>query len=133
MRLGSRFRLLRARFKNHEKIGTSEQMTDKNSAVYGTSPLGKGSPDARFDTQKPAQITQLTESSREDIREAGELAKFAGGPDAKHTKVTGKEESESALEPDLPTDGRDEVGEAMIRDLPKRELSDAPPEPADRH
>ena len=31
------------------------------------------------------------------------------------------------LEPDLPSDGRDEVGEAMIRDLPERsELSGTP-------
>lgn len=30
-------------------------------------------------------------------------------------------------EPDLPSDGRDEKGEAMIRDLPQRsELSDTP-------
>ena len=30
-------------------------------------------------------------------------------------------------EPDLPSDGRDEKGEAMIRDLPQRsELSDPP-------
>lgn len=49
------------------------------------------------------------------------------------TKAPGNEEPEPALEPDLPSDGRDQDGEAMIRDLPdRRELSDAPPEPADR-
>jgi hypothetical protein len=47
------------------------------------------------------------------------------------TKTPGNEGS--ALEPDLPADGRDEDGETMIRDLPDRlELPDAPPEPADR-
>ena len=34
------------------------------------------------------------------------------------------------LEPDLPSDGRDEKGEAMIRDLPQRpELSEPPRQP----
>ena len=34
------------------------------------------------------------------------------------------------LEPDLPSDGRDAVGEAMIRDLPQRpELSEPPSQP----
>lgn len=42
----------------------------------------------------------------------------------------GGEEPEIALEPDLPSDGRDFVGEAMIRDLPQRpELSEAPSQP----
>jgi hypothetical protein len=40
------------------------------------------------------------------------------------------EEPEMALEPDLPSDGRDAVGEAMIRDLPQRpELSEPPSQP----
>ena len=48
-------------------------------------------------------------------------------------EAPGNDESELALESDLPTDGRDEVGEAMIRKLPQRNgLSEAPPEPADR-
>lgn len=39
----------------------------------------------------------------------------------------GSEEPDMALEPDLPSDGRDSVGEAMIRDLPRRpELSEPP-------
>ena len=42
----------------------------------------------------------------------------------------GGEEPEMALEPDLPSDGRDAVGEAMIRDLPQRpELSEPPSQP----
>ena len=32
----------------------------------------------------------------------------------------GGEEPELALEPDVPSDGRDVLGEAMIRDLPRR-------------
>lgn len=40
------------------------------------------------------------------------------------------EEPEMATEPDLPSDGRDLVGEAMIRDLPqRRELSEPPSQP----
>jgi len=43
---------------------------------------------------------------------------------------SGNEEPELALEPDLPSDGRDEKGEAMIRDLPQRpELSEPPSQP----
>jgi hypothetical protein len=34
-------------------------------------------------------------------------------------KRPGNEEPEPTLEADLPSDGRDEKGEAMIRDLPK--------------
>lgn len=42
----------------------------------------------------------------------------------------GGEEPAMALEPDLPSDGRDAVGEAMIRDLPQRpELSEPPSQP----
>ena len=42
----------------------------------------------------------------------------------------GNEEPAMLLEPDLPSDGRDEVGEAMIRDLPQRpELSEPPSQP----
>ena len=42
----------------------------------------------------------------------------------------GGEEPALALEPDLPSDGCDAVGEAMIRDLPQRpELSEPPSQP----
>ena len=46
-------------------------------------------------------------------------------------KPLANEEPPLALEPDLPSDGRDEEGEAMIRDLPQRpELSEPrPPDP----
>ena len=43
---------------------------------------------------------------------------------------TGGEEPEMALEPDLPSDGRDAVGEAMLRDLPQSpQLSEPPSQP----
>jgi hypothetical protein len=42
-------------------------------------------------------------------------------------KKPAKEEPAMVLEADLPSDGRDEVGEAMIRNLPQRpELSEPP-------
>jgi len=45
-------------------------------------------------------------------------------------QTSGSEEPDMALEPDLPSDGRDVVGEAMIRDLPQRpELSEPPSQP----
>lgn len=40
------------------------------------------------------------------------------GPGDKR-KRPGNDEPEPTLEDDLPSDGRDEKGEAMIRDLPK--------------
>lgn len=44
--------------------------------------------------------------------------------------AAGNEEPQLLLEPDLPSDGRDEIGEAMIRDLPQRpELSEPPSQP----
>ncbi len=43
----------------------------------------------------------------------------------------GNEEPELLLEPDLPSDGRDAEGEAMIRDMPQRpELSEPPSQPS---
>ena len=39
----------------------------------------------------------------------------------------GDEEPNMAVEPDLPSDGRDVVGEAMIRDLTRRPPSSEPP------
>ena len=49
-------------------------------------------------------------------------------------KSVGNEEPIFALEPDLPSDGRDEKGEAMIRALPQQTASpETPdrPDPAD--
>ena len=50
-------------------------------------------------------------------------------PSTTHQQPAG-EEPEMALEPDLPSDGRDVVGEAMIRALPPRsELAELPSQP----
>lgn len=58
---------------------------------------------------------------------AGQDKPCAAGTPA---KPLGHEEPDLALEPDLPSDGRDEVGEAMIRNLPQRpELSEPPSQP----
>ena len=54
----------------------------------------------------------------------------SGGESPADLHKPGGEEPELALEPDLPSDGRDPVGEAMIRDLPQLpELSEAPSQP----
>ena len=74
-------------------------------------PSGSASPDEPAHTlpAEPSHATQVSDSS-------------------------GREEPAFALEPDLPTDGRDEVGEAMIRDLPQRpELSEPPSQPDTSH
>lgn len=76
----------------------------------------------------------MTRSSSDPIQEA---APGKGWPDAsdKPAAVPGSrdinlEEPEMALELDLPSDGRDLMGEAMIRDLPQRpELSEPPSQP----
>lgn len=51
-------------------------------------------------------------------------------PGLDSTHKTANEEPPLLLEPDLPSDGRDEDGEAMIRNLPQRpELSEPPSQP----
>jgi hypothetical protein len=47
-------------------------------------------------------------------------------------KRPGNEEPEPTSEADLPSDGRDEKGEAMIRDLPKQAGSPQAPKPPGR-
>ena len=45
-------------------------------------------------------------------------------------KAAANEEPALLLEPDVPSDGPDEIGEAMIRDLPQRtKLSEPPSQP----
>ena len=52
------------------------------------------------------------------------------GADVPDKTKTANEEPQMALEPDLPSDGRDEEGDAMIRNLPQRpELSEPPSQP----
>ena len=71
-------------------------------------PLGKGSPDEPAHTlpAEPAQITKVTSPKAADAQSSGPR------------KRPGNEEPEPTLEDDLPSDGRDEKGEAMIRNLP---------------
>lgn len=66
---------------------------------------------------------------REPVKKqpAQDDALTAGPP----SKSPGNEEPAFALEPDLPSDGRDEEGEAMIRALPERtELAEPPGQPS---
>ena len=45
-------------------------------------------------------------------------------------KTAAHEEPALLLEPDVPSDGPDEIGEAMIRDLPQRtKLAEPPSQP----
>ena len=91
----------------------------------GGAPLGTGSADEPAHTlpAEPAQITKIG-TSPSSPEKKGTASSGAG------RKRPGNDEPELALEPDLPSDGRDEKGEAMIRDLPRRpELSDPPSRP----
>jgi hypothetical protein len=86
-------------------------------------PLGNGSPDEPAHTlpAEPSHVTQVGKSTNGD----------AGETDNASLENSATEEPQLALEPDLPTDGRDEVGEAMIRELPQRpELSETPSQPS---
>ncbi|MDB5932406.1 MAG: hypothetical protein JWR60_4113 [Polaromonas sp.] len=85
-------------------------------------PLGDASPDEQVHTL-PAEPSHVTPPKESSAQGSDAVARPA-------IKKPGNEEPELALEPDLPTDGRDEIGEQMIRDLPARpELSDAPTPP----
>ena len=79
--------------------------TGRSDASDGGVPLGAGSPDEPAHTL-PAEPTQITRAP-------------AGKADATH-KRAGNEEPEPTIEDDLPSDGRDEKGESMIRDLPRK-------------
>lgn len=85
--------------------------------------IGKGAPGEPPSTQ-PAEPSHITPAPRQPAGQED------SSPPSPSQKRAGHEEPELALEPDLPTDGRDEVGEAMIRDLPQRpELSEPPSQP----
>lgn len=77
-----------------------------------------------------------------DMNESGNLSLNDGHTlsDAPHANVKDElsatrhqpaaDEPEIALESDIPSDGRDVLGEAMIRDLPqRRELTEPPSQP----
>ena len=80
----------------------------------GGVPLGAGSPDEPAHTL-PAEPAQITKAAK---AQSGKAA--AAQPRSGTRKRPGNEEPELTLEDDLPSDGRDKKGEAMIRDLPRR-------------
>jgi len=82
-----------------------------HSPEGGGVPLGAGSPDEPAHTL-PAEPTQITKAP------AGKAEASQPRPGAH--KRSGNEEPEPTLENDLPSDGRDAKGEAMIRDLPRK-------------
>lgn len=89
-------------------------MTQATAVTDQNAPVGKHLP------AEPADIVA-------DKNQSGQPAT----PEASATlRVAGNEEPELLLEPDLPSDGRDEIGEAMIRELPQRpELSEPSSQP----
>lgn len=80
----------------------------------GGVPLGAGSPDEPAHTL-PAEPTQITKAQSAKSGKAE-----AAQPRSPARKRPGNEEPELTLEDDLPSDGRDKKGEAMIRDLPRK-------------
>lgn len=79
--------------------------TGRSHSPDGGVPLGAGSPDEPAHTlpAEPANITRAP-AAKDDATQ----------------KRPGNEEPEPTIEDDLPSDGRDEKGEAMIRDLPRK-------------
>ena len=55
----------------------------------------------------------------------------APGQDISMAKTAAHEEPALLLEPDVPSDGPDEIGEAMIRNLPQRTKLAEPPSQSD--
>ena len=91
--------------------------TTRSHSPDGGVPLGAGSPDEPAHTL-PAEPVQITKA-RAPAGQAGEANKAeAAQPRSGTRKRPGNEEPEPTLEEDLPSDGRDKKGEAMIRDLP---------------
>lgn len=86
--------------------------TRRGQSPDGGVPLGAGSPDEPAHTL-PAEPTQITKV------QPGKTGKAeAAQPPSGARKRPGNEEPEPTLEDDLPSDGRDKKGEAMIKDLP---------------
>lgn len=86
-------------------------------------PIGNASPDESAHTPlaEPSHVTQLNKSPHQNSSDSSHQAATTPGTD----------EPQFALEPDFPSDGRDEIGEAMIRELPQRpELSEPPSQPS---
>jgi hypothetical protein len=76
----------------------------------GGVPLGAGSPDEPAHTL-PAEPVQITKAP---------AARAEASQRRSASKRPGNEEPELTLEEDLPSDGKDEKGEAMIRSLPRQ-------------
>ena len=82
---------------------------------------------ASLPAQTPGHQSAAENDSGADKSRPGQDAKSAAAPPPKTPR---NEEPDLVLESDLPSDGRDEVGEAMIRELPQRpELSEPPSQP----
>lgn len=91
----------------------------------GGAPIGHGAPDEPANTL-PAEPVNVTRLDTAAVPGAA-TSDAAGGAKRKDQDKGGStekrqdnEEPEPTLEEDLPSDGRDEKGEAMIRDLPAR-------------
>lgn len=98
--------------------------TRSSPDLQRSAPEDQGSPDA------PQQgLPEAPQNSRPDKPSQAEQGDASSSPSRKRPD---NEEPDLVLEPDLPSDGRDEVGEAMIRKLPQRpELSEPPSQPKD--
>ena len=83
----------------------------------GGIPLGAGSPEEPAHTL-PAEPAQITKAAK--AQSATSVKAEAAQPRSSARKRPGNEEPELTLEDDLPSDGRDKKGEAMIRDLPRK-------------
>jgi len=98
-------------------------MTAFSNSSDRSKPIGNASADEPAHTPfaKPSHVTGLNNSPHQN----------SSGSSNPAAKTSGTDEPQFALEPDLPSDGRDEIGEAMIRDLPQRpELSEPPSQPS---
>lgn len=98
-------------------------MANSNSSPDQGAHFGKGS-DQSLSQSMPADPSHITPANTQQ----GQDTKSSAIPPVKKLR---NEEPGPTLEPDLPSDGRDEKGEAMIRDLPQRpELSEPPSQPS---
>lgn len=92
--------------------------TRRSHSPDGGVPLGAGSPDEPAHTL-PAEPVQITKAKAPAGKGKTDKAEAAQPRSGTH-KRPGNEEPEPTLEDDLPSDGRDKKGEAMIRDLPRK-------------
>jgi hypothetical protein len=88
-------------------------------------------PDLPLDKALPGKpATAPTAEPPKNAQATPQPAPKTGLAQAPAPSKIGNEEPAMLLEPDLPSDGRDEIGEAMIRELPQRpELTEPPSQP----